>query len=81
MIKEALIQEMIIKKYSALGFYVIKLIQTNKNGIPDLLLLKDGKAFFIEVKSSNGKVSQLQEYRHQELLKHGFETKILSDGN
>ncbi len=52
------------------------LIKTNKNGIPDLLCLKDGKGFFIEVKSEKGKVKPLQHFRHEELLKYGFETLI-----
>lgn len=47
---ESKIQARIIKRLEAQGYYVVKLILTNKNGIPDLLVLKDGKAFFVEVK-------------------------------
>lgn len=79
--RESLIQGKIIKKYEAEGYLVVKLIQTNKNGIPDLMLLKGGKVFFIEVKSEIGKLSPLQEYRHKELSKYGFETKILSNAS
>ena len=54
------------------GFYVIKLIQTNKNGIPDLLCLKDGyKNLFIEVKQAGGRVAELQTYRIKELRAAG----------
>lgn len=76
MILESKIQAKIIKDYESMGYYVIKLIKTNKNGIPDLLCLKDGKGFFIEVKSEKGKVKPLQHFRHEELLKYGFETLI-----
>ncbi len=76
MILESKIQAKIIKDYESMGYYVIKLIKTNKNGIPDLLCLKDGKGFFIEVKSEKGKVKPLQNFRHEELLKYGFETLI-----
>jgi Holliday junction resolvase len=76
MILESKIQAKIIKDYESMGYFVIKLIKTNKNGIPDLLCLKDGKGFFIEVKSENGKVKPLQHFRHEELLKYGFETLI-----
>ena len=31
-----------------------------KAGIPDLLLMKEGRAFFIEVKTKSGRVSPLQ---------------------
>lgn len=79
--RESEIQAKIIKKYEADGWYVIKLIQTNKNGIPDLLCLKEGRALFIEVKGEKGIVSDLQKYRHQELLRFGFETKIINNAS
>ncbi len=70
-------QKKLIKQYEDDGWYVIKLIKTNRNGIPDLLCLKrDHKPTFIEVKGKNGKLSKLQEYRINELIKHGFSTKI-----
>jgi len=77
MILESKIQAKIINDYESKGYYVIKLIKTNKNGIPDLICLKDGKAFFVEVKSEKGKVAPLQKFRHEELLKFGFETIVL----
>ena len=77
MILESKIQAKLIKEYEAMVYYVIKLIKTNKNGIPDLICLKDGKAFFVEVKSKKGKVAPLQKFRHEELLKFGFETIVL----
>jgi len=49
MILESKIQAKLIKEYEAMGYYVIKLIKTNKNGI----------------------------FRHDELLKFGFETIVL----
>ena len=49
------------------GYYVVKLIQTNKNGIPDLMLIKDGCCRFVEVKKEGQKARPLQEYRLSEL--------------
>lgn len=75
---EQQIQSKIIKEIESQGYYVIKLIKTNKNGIPDLLVLpKNSDAFFIEVKKESGVLSKLQEYRINELNKHGLKTKIL----
>jgi Holliday junction resolvase len=54
------------------GWYLLKVIQSNKNGTPDLICFKDGKTFFIECKSETGKLSELQKYRHAELIKKGF---------
>ena len=41
--------------------------------MPDLMLLKDGKTFFIECKAEKGKLSELQKYRHEQLQEEGFE--------
>lgn len=70
---ESKIQARIIKRLEAQGYYVVKLILTNKPGIPDLLLLKDGKASFIEVKRPGEKPRVLQQYRMNELRGFGFE--------
>ena len=75
---EAKFQSRLILKYEKKGYYVIKLIQTNKNGIPDLLLLKDKVIpLFIEVKGKKGVVSELQKYRMKELTKAKFKTVIM----
>ena len=73
---EQKIQAKRIKQLEAEGYYVLKLIQTNKNGIPDLLALKDGEILFSEVKRPSGKLSKLQEYRLKELKEHGFKTEV-----
>jgi Holliday junction resolvase len=75
--EEAKLQKKIIDKLIKKGWYVLNLIKTNKNGIPDLLALKDGeKPFFIEVKAKNGKASKLQEFRIKELNGLGFKAII-----
>lgn len=73
---EIKIQARIIKRLEAEGYYVVKLILTNKPGIPDLLCLKNGKASFIEVKRPEEKPRPLQEYRMNELRNLGFECEV-----
>jgi len=73
---EAKYQSKLIKKYEAEGYYVLKLISTNKAGIPDLLALKPDDVKFIEVKGSKTPVSKLQEYRIRELKNLGFDATI-----
>lgn len=73
---ESKIQARIIKRLEAEGYCVVKLILTNKNGIPDLLVLKDGKAFFVEVKRPGEKPRPLQEYRMRELTELGFKCEV-----
>lgn len=76
---ESEIQRRVIKRLEAQGYYVVKLVLTNKNGIPDLLLLKDGKASFVEVKRPGKKPRPLQEYRMGELREAGFECDTISE--
>tara|TARA_R110000803_G_scaffold113476_1_gene181839 strand:+ start:95 stop:337 length:243 start_codon:yes stop_codon:yes gene_type:complete len=74
---EQQIQSNRIKELEAEGYYVLKLMKTNKNGIPDILALKPGAdVLFSEVKRPKGKVSRLQEYRLKELEGYGFRTEV-----
>lgn len=74
---EQQLQSKRIKELEAEGYYVIKLVKTNKNGIPDLIAIPFGSdVLFVEVKSSSGKVSKLQEFRHEELKKHGVRVDV-----
>ena len=74
--KESQIQKKKIKQLEEEGYFVIKLVLTNKMGIPDLLALKNGKALFFEIKRPDTKLTKLQEYRIQELKKQGFDTEV-----
>lgn len=74
---ESQIQEKIIAEYEKAGWLVVKIIQTNKNGWPDLQCHKDGVTIFIECKSKKGKLSPLQIFRHQQLGEQGFKVIVL----
>lgn len=68
---EQQIQSKRIKQLEAEGYYVIKLIKTNKNGIPDIVAIPpDSNVIFSEVKTPKGKLSRLQEYRLKELERY-----------
>ena len=74
---EQQIQTKKIKELEADGYFVIKLIKTNKNGIPDVLALHpDYSIEFYEIKTKKGKVSKLQEYRMKELKEYGFIAEV-----
>ena len=78
--KEQDYQSKIIKRLEAEGYYCLKLIKTNKNGIPDIVALKPDEVVFIECKLPNGKLSELQKYRIEELNNKGFKA-FVSYGN
>lgn len=76
---ESAIQRKIIKRYEADGYIVVKINLCNKTGFPDLMLLKDGKATFVEVKRPGCKPRPLQEYRLKELRDAGFDAIVLTE--
>jgi len=78
--KEQDYQKKISDKLEKDGWYVIKLIKTNKNGIPDLIAIKEDKTIFIECKTLKGKLSKIQEFRLDELKAKGIEC-FVSYGN
>lgn len=74
---EQQIQAKKIKELESQGFYVVKLMKTNKNGIPDLLVIPpNANVHFIEVKGPKGRLSMLQEFRIKELQKHGISVEV-----
>lgn len=74
---EQQVQSKRIKELEAEGYYVLKLIKTNKNGIPDLVAFpKNCNALFSEIKTKRGHVSALQKYRMKELNNHGIKTEV-----
>ena len=77
MMTEQQLQTKKIKELEEAGYYVIKLLKTNKNGIPDLLALHSSYGIeFYEIKDKKGKVSKLQEFRINELKKNGFKAEV-----
>jgi Holliday junction resolvase len=75
--KESQIQSKKIKELEAQGYYVLKLMKTNKNGIPDIIAIPpNSDVEFYEIKGPTGKLSKLQEYRIKELTEHGVKAEL-----
>ena len=72
-------QTKIKKQLEKEGYFVIKLIKTSINGIPDLMALKNGETIFIEVKQPKGVLSEIQKHRIKELREKGFLVYIWTD--
>ena len=68
---ESTIQREIVLYLERCGWYVIKILQCNKNGTPDLMAIRESKTIFVECKRKGQKARPLQAYRIQELINHG----------
>lgn len=73
-------QSKLIKEFEDGGYITVKLIRCNINGLPDLMILKDGVAEFIEVKESNDTLKPLQRLRIEQLRKQGFSACCMQEG-
>jgi hypothetical protein len=76
-ISEAKLQSKLIRRYESEGWYVVKIIQTSRNGWPDLMLLRNGVCRFVEVKRPGGKPRPLQVYRMKEIIALGFDCQVV----
>ena len=80
---ERSLQTAIVKALNLLGFLVIHIPnQYSKgrvrdagfvSGAPDLIVLKDGKVFFLEVKTKTGRVRPSQKLFAERLRRQGFD--------
>ena len=77
-LSEAAIQRQVMKALEKEGWTCVKLIQTNLNGMPDLLCMRHGMTMFVEVKSETGKVSPMQLHRIEKLKMNGFGAYVVS---
>jgi len=75
---ESKIQANIKARFERAGWMVVKLIQTNCNGIPDLMCLKNGQTVFVEVKQPGRQPTDLQRFRHTQLIQSGFQVFTLT---
>lgn len=61
--------------------FIIKLSDRSFSGLPDIMRITDGKAYFYEIKSKNGIVSEIQKQTHNDLKYAGAVVEIVRDSN
>ena len=77
---ESQIQKDIVDYLEGKGYYVIKIVRANKQGVSDLAVCKDGKYIAIEVKGIGKKknVTKLQEL-HLHLVRQSGGKAFVAD--
>lgn len=74
---ESALQKKIINYLKRKGWYVVKIVMSNTNGIPDIWAGKKGKCIWIEVKDKGEIAEPLQLVRHEELRAQGFQVFVI----
>lgn len=78
---ESKFQAKIINQLKKNGWLVLKIIKCNINGMSDLIVFKNGKTVFIEVKNESGKQSEIQKYVQKQVELQGFQYLLVNDIN
>ena len=74
---EKYIEEYLRKSVRRIKGLCIKMSPAGLIGIPDRLVLVNGKAVFVELKSKGKKPSRIQQYTHQKLKDAGFSVTVI----
>ncbi len=76
--KETIVEQKLIKEVRQSGGLALKFISPGFNGVPDrLLLFKEGKVVFCEVKAPGLKPRLLQVHRMEQLRDLGFRVYVV----
>ena len=74
---EKVLERNLNKEVEALGGWSIKILSNFITGLPDRLVLLNGRAYFVEVKSKGKKPSPIQRIVHKKLEALGFPVRVI----
>ena len=74
---EKVLERNLNKEVKALGGWSIKILSNFITGLPDRLVLLNGSAYFVEVKSEGKKPSSIQRVVHKKLEALGFPARVI----
>ena len=74
---EKVLERNLNKEVKALGGWSIKILSNFITGLPDRLVLINGRAYFVEVKSEGKEPSPIQRVVHKKLEVLGFPVSVI----
>jgi len=77
MTPEAKVARIFRARVKQLGGWCIKVSGIGKRGLPDYLVLLDGELFFVELKASGGRLTEIQRRMHEDLADRGARVYVL----
>ena len=75
---EQQIQAKIIKYLSSDGWLVFKTVKVVPNGYPDVIAHKGGNTILVEVKTPQGRTSEIQKEQHRRLRGQGITVYVVN---
>lgn len=74
---EKCIEKCLVNEIKKLGGKAFKFTSPGNNGVPDRIVLYQGKCYFIELKRPRAKPRRLQKIIHEEFKKLGFKVYVI----
>lgn len=78
---ERALQQKVMAAARKRGIFAVKVEAVGRRGLPDLMLLNNGRVVFLELKHPNGsgRLSALQVVMIDEMRRHGGEVFVMHD--
>lgn len=76
-VRENKVEKYLNKKVEELGGITRKWISPGRDGVPDRIIIIRGTVIFVEVKTSDGKLSSAQKREHERLKSNGATVDIV----
>lgn len=70
-VRENKVERYLDNAVTRIGGITRKWTSPGRDGVPDRIVIRDGKVVFVEVKTTDGKLSPAQEREHQRLREQG----------
>ncbi|MFD7541258.1 MULTISPECIES: VRR-NUC domain-containing protein [unclassified Streptomyces] len=78
-LRERDIEGYLLDQCRAHGFLCLKFVSPARGGVPDRLVVAQGRIVFVEVKRPGGRLRKLQQRTHVKLRRHGAEVQVVDD--
>ena len=76
--RESAIEARLVRRVRERGGLCYKFVSPGNRGVPDrLVIAPDGRVFFVELKSQNGRLSKLQKFQMSELKARNVDVYVL----
>lgn len=73
---EAMVENHLVRKAKARGWKAFKFVSPGNSGVPDRIVVGNGRVVFVELKSPVGKLSELQKKMIAQLKELGAEVHV-----
>jgi len=76
--RERDVESYLVKRLGDIGLPCVKFIPDGKVGMPDrVVLLPDGRVLWVELKTDNGKLEEIQKVQHKKLRDLGHRVVVI----